>query len=418
MRKYQPDIGELNRHWRRLLYSRIENIFSYENLPEEINERAFKLFLFKYGKVLFFKIGNKFCVQPFSYTDKLDWYYIPKFGRVVNPWLPLGSQNFEFEVDKNAVIWNSTPDVYNIRNFSVVSDLIWKTATQLSENDLSYYCIQRNARLIAIFTAESDLEKAECNRVLDKMYNGDPDITMGQDIISRINALSISENSMRGRLTELVEFQQYVLANFYHAFGINSNYNLKREQLNSSEIDVNKEVLRLNIEDLLKCREMGVSKINELYGLNIRVALNEEVYSSLLQEQEAFSGNRGSSTLPIIKEDRETDDVIEENSVETGEGENKDKQETDGDNSTNISDSVISTGENDGESGRRNMGSEETGEKSEIPEVQIQIEADNVEKIIIETDSNLSEKGVESDERPDSDKEHNTERMDDEKSGG
>ena len=223
---------------------------------------------------------------------------------------------------------------------------------------------------------------------------------------------------MRGRLTELVEFQQYVLANFYHAFGINSNYNLKREQLNSSEIDVNKEVLRLNIEDLLKCREMGVSKINELYGLNIRVALNEEVYSSLLQEQEAFSGNRGSSTLPIIKEDRETDDVIEENSVETGEGENKDKQETDGDNSTNISDSVISTGENDGESGRRNMGSEETGEKSEIPEVQIQIEADNVEKIIIETDSNLSEKGVESDERPDSDKEHNTERMDDEKSGG
>ncbi|WP_213033653.1 hypothetical protein, partial [Acinetobacter baumannii] len=48
-------------------------------------------------------------------------------------------------------------------------------------------------------------------------------------------------------------------------------YNLKREQLNSSEIDVNKDVLRLNIEDMLKCREEGVSKINDIYGLSVRV---------------------------------------------------------------------------------------------------------------------------------------------------
>lgn len=411
-RKYQPELERLNRHWRRTLYSRIENIFSYDNLPEEINERAFKLGLFKFGKVLFFKINDKMCVQPFAYTDRLDWYYIPKFGRVVNPWLPQGKQNFEFEVDKEAVIWNSTPDIYNIRENSVVSDLIFKTASQLSENDLSYYCIQRNSRLIALFTADNDLEKAECNRVIDKMYAGDPDITMQQDIVSRIQAMSISENSMRGRLTELIEFQQYILANFYHAFGINSNYNLKREQLNSNEIDVNKEVLRLNIEDLLRCRELGVSKVNELYNTDIRVSLNEEVYASLLQEQENIFG-AGNTTN--IRNESGTSESVEDASgdtVGTGESENEDKPRDVGTEGDDINTRTDTTGQDNGKSVIGTGDNEQNETSAEIPNVSVQIEAENVEKVIVENEPNLSEKGDEDDVSETDD----TERMEDEQS--
>lgn len=286
MNNYKIDLRTLNKHWRKLLYSRIQNLFEYEGLPEEINQSAFKLWLWVFGKVIFYKIKDKYLVQPFSYTDRLDWYYVPLHGRVVNPWLPVGFQNYEFTVDDEAIIWSTTPDIYNFKEKSLVSDLVFKTAGQLAENDTSFYCVQRNSRLIAIFTAENDLEKAECNRILEKMYNGDADITMQEDLVSHITANPISENSQRGRITELIEFQQYILANFYHSFGINSNYNLKREQLNSAEIDVNKDVLRLNIEDMLRSREKGVSKINEKYGLDVRVSLNEEVYASLLQEEQ------------------------------------------------------------------------------------------------------------------------------------
>ncbi len=412
-RKYQPALEWLNRHWRRTLYSRIENIFSYENLPEEINERAFKLGLFKFGKVLFFKINDKMCVQPFAYTDRLDWYYIPKFGRVVNPWLPQGKQNFEFEVDKEAVVWNSTPDIYNIRENSVISDLIFKTAAQLSENDLSYYCIQRNSRLIAMFTADNDIEKAEANRVIEKMYAGDPDITMQQDIVSRIQAMSISENSMRGRLTELVEFQQYILANFYHAFGINSNYNLKREQLNSNEIDVNKEVLRLNIEDLLKCRELGVSKVNEIYNTDIRVSLNEEVYASLLKEQEVILGANNSAN---IRNESKTSEGVEDasgNTVGTGESENEDKQGDVRTESDDVDTRADTTGQDDGKSDTGTGDSEQNETPAEVPNISVQIKAENVEEIIVENEPNLSEKGDKNDDVSETD---DTERMEDEKS--
>ena len=31
MNKYKPDLPSLNRQWRRMLYSKIENIFEYEH---------------------------------------------------------------------------------------------------------------------------------------------------------------------------------------------------------------------------------------------------------------------------------------------------------------------------------------------------------------------------------------------------
>ena len=330
MGQLRPELKQTAKLWREFLYSRIMNIFEYENVPEEIDLQSLKLFLFFRGKIVFYKIGDEYLIQPFDYTDKLNKYYIPTNGRVVNPWLPIGHQNWEFTVEDEAIIYNSTPDVRKFAFHSIVSDLIWKTANQLAENDISYYCIQRNHRLIAIFTAESDKQKAECNRILDRLYEGYPDITMEEDLVSHIKVNPITMNSTRSSITELIEFQQYVLANFYHSFGINSNYNLKREQLNSNEIDVNKEVLRLNIDDMLKCREEGVSKINAKYGLDIRVHLNEEVYKALLQEELGLAQGQTPEDIPQIG-DTEVENSYDEKSSGSGAGdvsEEKSQNET------------------------------------------------------------------------------------------
>lgn len=330
MGQLRPELKQTAKLWREFLYSRIMNIFEYENVPEEIDLQSLKLFLFFRGKIVFYKIGDEYLIQPFDYTDKLNKYYIPTNGRVVNPWLPLGHQNWEFTVEDEAILYNSTPDVRKFAFHSIVSDLIWKTANQLAENDISYYCIQRNHRLIAIFTAESDKQKAECNRILDRLYEGYPDITMEEDLVSHIKVNPIAMNSTRSSITELIEFQQYVLANFYHSFGINSNYNLKREQLNSNEIDVNKEVLRLNIDDMLKCREEGVSKVNAKYGLDIRVHLNEEVYKALLQEELGLAQGQTPEDIPQIG-DTEVENSYDKKSSGSGTGdvpEEKSQNET------------------------------------------------------------------------------------------
>lgn len=338
MSNLKPDLRITAKLWRQFLYSRIVNIFTFKNLPEEINEQAFKLFLFFRGKVIFYKIEDKYVIQPFYYTDKLDWYYVASNGRVTNPWLPVNHQNWEFKLSDEAIIFNSTPDIYKFDMHSIVSDLVYKTANQLAENDISYYCIQRNHRLIAIFTAGNDIQKAEANRILEKIYDGCSDIVMQDDLVTHIQVNPIAMNSTRSSITELIEFQQYILANFYHSFGINSNYNLKREQLNSNEIDVNKDVLSLNINDMLRCRQEGVKKINDKYGLNIEVCLNEEVYNNLNEDISNMAQTGRPEDAPV-KTNRdegvqqlseETHDVSEETSeVETEErnGGNKDTSE-------------------------------------------------------------------------------------------
>ena len=361
MGQIRPELKKTAKLWREFLYSRIMNIFEYENVPEEIDLQSLKLFLFFRGKIVFYKIGDEYLIQPFDYTDKLNKYYIPTNGRVVNPWLPIGHQNWEFSVEDEAIIYNSTPDVRKFALHSIVSDLIWKTANQLAENDISYYCIQRNHRLVAIFTAESDKQKAECNRILDRLYEGYPDITMEEDLVSHIKVNPITMNSTRSSITELIEFQQYVLANFYHSFGINSNYNLKREQLNSNEIDVNKEVLRLNIDDMLKCREEGVSKINDKYGLDIRVHLNEEVYKALLQEELGLSQGQTPEDIPQIgeSEDENSDKKSISDDKANAEPEEKSQNETETD-----SVSEKSSGNKETEEQDKNGNEVHTGEVS------------------------------------------------------
>lgn len=352
IKKYQPQLADTARLWRKLLYSKIENIFTYENVPEEIPQRFFNLALFKTGKLVFYKIGEKYTVQPFSYNDILNWYYVPAKGRVVNPYLPKAHQNWEFTIDNEAVIYNSTPDIYNIRGFSIVADLVFKTANQLAENDISYYAIQRNHRLLAIFTAQSDQQKREFDKILEKIYNGEVDITMQEDLVSHINVNPIAMNSTRSSITELIEFAQYILANFYHSFGINSNYNLKREQLNSNEIDVNKEVLQLNINDLLQTRKDGVEKINKKYGLNISVSLNEEVYQSLLQETLMLESSNAYQNGTIATESEDTN----VRRTETEENKTEKNRNSDGTDSKSDSD----TGD-DSKSGSNNTDKSDSG---------------------------------------------------------
>lgn len=389
MGQIRPELKQTARLWREFLYSRIMNIFEYENVPEEIDLQSLKLFLFLKGKVVFYKIGDEYLIQPFEYTDKLNKYYIPTNGRVVNPWLPTGHQNWLFEVEKECVIYNSTPDIRKFKYYSIVADLIWKTANQLAENDISYYCIQRNHRLIAIFTAENDKQKAECNRVLDRLYEGYPDITMEEDLVSHIRVNPIAMNSTRSSITELIEFQQYVLANFYHSFGINSNYNLKREQLNSNEIDVNKEVLRLNIDDMLKCREMGVSKINDKYGLDIRVHLNEEVYKDLLQAEQLVLGDDTAEDIT------QTGDSADENSSQfetSGHGMSGEETEDKDDKTEDASEDETTPEGEDSQSGQEMQ--EETDQKDGEMTITIPDGADvsiNIDLSQNETNSNATE---------------------------
>ena len=265
------------------------------------------------------------------------------------------------------------------------------------------------------------LFRSECNRILERIYEGYPDVTMQEDLVSHIRVNPIAMNSTRSSITELIEFQQYVLANFYHSFGINSNYNLKREQLNSNEIDVNEEVLRLNIEDMLKCRQKGIEKVNDLYGLNIVVSLNETVYQKLLQEAEV-GGNSMDGQL-LSANDNISREKTSQGLSESGRGNNilrstsgdvsqqnneEDRNKNSGnENGTNTQDEISGDTSKDSVSeDSNNISDTDTSENDETSK-DIQVDAEVVN--IIVTEKSKIETNQEDEQTKESDKDDDKE---------
>ena len=74
-------------------------------------------------------------------------------------------------------------------------------------------------------------------------------------------------------ITQLIELLQYYKASWFNELGLNANYNMKRESLNSSESQLNDDALLPFVDDMLLSRQESFDKVNEMFGTNIQVDL-------------------------------------------------------------------------------------------------------------------------------------------------
>ena len=99
-------------------------------------------------------------------------------------------------------------------------------------------------------------------------------------------------------ITNLIELEQYLKASWYNELGLNSNYNMKRESLNSEESQLNHDSLLPLIDDMLKQRQDGAELVNDMFGTNITVDFNsawEDNQIELEIEQQKLEQNPGES---------------------------------------------------------------------------------------------------------------------------
>ena len=88
----------------------------------------------------------------------------------------------------------------------------------------------------------------------------------------------------------LIELEQYLKASWYNELGLNANYNMKRESINSGESQLNNDMLIPLVDDMLKRRKEGAEKVNNMFGTNITVELasawedNQEEIDEALEE--------------------------------------------------------------------------------------------------------------------------------------
>ena len=182
--------------------------------------------------------------------------------------------SYKMDKKKSRIVTATPPDAYPT---TALYRYIERTSEILNNIDISTRTLLQTCRALIIITAKDEQTKTAAEQVLAKIYRGEIACVMLSNILDSINIeFAPTAANAAGLLAEYKEQYQFALAQFYNAIGIQANYNLKRERLNVAEIDVNEQSLVVNIVDMLKCRQAGVSAVNAMFGENISVRLGDE----------------------------------------------------------------------------------------------------------------------------------------------
>ena len=304
----------------------------------DFNNEYFKLNLLLDGNICVTDFRNKLYPCIGNLGGEPDEYYCPKKFIIANP--ILGSKEVKIGED-GVVIFNSSIDRFSYCGNSIIFDsglydLISQTATLLADNIISINCQQINSRVIAFFTADSEPQAAAGEIILKKMYAGKPYQILRQDLLEKITVNPINTAAASSNITELVELNNYIIANFFQAIGVKSNNVMKRERLINSEIDSQNDYLKLSLLEILSSWQKGLDEVNRLYGTDFSVELNPALINEIIED---------STSDEMINGETYVDDVI--NNDNDTESTTNESEETVEDNNINNSDSDIDNNDND-----------------------------------------------------------------------
>lgn len=283
-----------------MLLNRAQRMFTFDNFPATIDGDFVARELIVHGRVGITRDGTAETFEtPHAWRGYCGGEVTESYtgSRFIGASPVIGSCDFVIG-EKGIVIYNTTEDrfapfaMYGVktkRGKTVITEppdampvtalyqYITRTAELLTEIDTSTRTLLQTCRALIIITAKDEQTKTAAEIVLKKIYAGDISCIMLSNILDSINiTFAPTAANAANLLREYKEQAQYHLAQFYHAIGINSNYNLKRERLTTNEIDADEQALLVNITDMQKCREQGVTAYNTMFGGDVRVTLGEE----------------------------------------------------------------------------------------------------------------------------------------------
>lgn len=309
-----------------LLVNKCCNLFKFENLPDTIDEKFLTTQLILNGQIGFFKDGDKLYALNGHCGGEPNVYYRPTHFIVANP--ILGSKDLIVEQRDGAqgtegldgvVVYLTQSDRQSDRQrFGGLYRLIYQTAGLLADNISSMNASQINGRVSQLWTVDNDAEAFTVEEILRDIYNGKPYRVLTQNLIEKVGVLPAAQTGQTNTLINLIEAHQYILASFYNEIGIPSNWNMKRERVNTAETELMTGSLDVSIYSMEKSLKEGIERVNELFGTSISVRFNEEIKEDEASPEEELSSN-GEDTIQVQAEETSPQEDEEVEKVEVKE---------------------------------------------------------------------------------------------------
>lgn len=273
-------------------YNIIVNYFTWENLPNEIDEIFLERKLIENGHVAFFEDDELgYILQGGTRGQKLNYYDLPLSYIPVN-----ASSNTRFK-DRNIA--------YNKAEFELLKETKGKRPCIVIPNNNFYepyiayitlFCekladiemtiqLNRNAQITPFFVLVDEKNVLSLKNIFNKISSFEPVVYLnkqkdkdGQDSFKQLSDyLQVYRTDAPYLLDKLHDEKLRVMNQLLTFIGINNNPSDKKERLVVSEAISNNGVISANIEVGWKSRRKAVELINACYGLNINVKPAETI---------------------------------------------------------------------------------------------------------------------------------------------
>lgn len=243
------------------MLNRVMQMFDYINLPDTLPKKMIELYTMVNGHCVVVEHEGELYVCFGGFAGEPDEYYIPKQYIVANPYLKLFKT---FTIGEDCVLLKNDTMMYGLM------PLFRRYASALVENDLTMNMVDINSRIAALIDASDDATKVSAEKFLSDMEEGKNGIIASSAFFDGIRAQPYGEHNYQ-RLTDLIEYQQYMKASWFNELGLNANYNMKREAITSNESQLNDDMLLPLIDDMLECRQQAWSEVNDMFGTDIEI---------------------------------------------------------------------------------------------------------------------------------------------------
>ena len=292
-------------YWKQNLFSKLTNIFVFENLPDTMDKRILDFSLLINGncgilrdkKRGLINVYGNFSggeVTIYNLNDKYTWSIIGLSG--IN------------EIGKDIVVGK------NDQNYFGCGFLISKYADLLSAIDTSIKICVVNSRLTNIISASDDIAQKAVESAMTKIIDGEFACVLDEmNALSTVGGIHATELFNHSNSTQMLQSlyiaKESTLCEFYNEIGIALKNKDKKAQVNTSEIEDYDQMSQIRIDDMLRCREQMCKEMNDMFGTDVSVHLNSMFQIKKDDESSARRTDENTENDENNEKDGEKEDV-------------------------------------------------------------------------------------------------------------
>lgn len=261
------------RYWFWKLFNVLQGMFVYQGLPDTLPAREIEINLLLTGHCVIFD-HNFDIITANTNIFGYDLYYRPTKATYANP--EIDSDTLTIGDDCEIIYNNSLMDnVSYIPCDASLNTFIARYARQLADIEATINIDMVNNRIISFPVASNDGVMQSLKSFFKKWRNGESSIITDDNIIQEFRNVDIAAKQTKNGINDWLIARDKILEQFFREIGVKM-YQPKKAQVSEDEVTANNQLLLISHDDMLKCRQDGIKRVNDHYGLNITVSLNDK----------------------------------------------------------------------------------------------------------------------------------------------